>query len=52
MAREEESKTSITDQGTYCYQVMPFDLKNTGATYQKLAKKILIPQLAVIWKFT
>ena len=31
---EDEEKTSfITNQGTYCYKVMPFGLKNVGATY-------------------
>ena len=36
MALEDMEKTSfITEWGTYCYRVMPFGLKNAGATYQR-----------------
>ena len=38
MAPEDMDKTSfITEWSTYCYRVMPFGLKNTGATYQRAA---------------
>ncbi|KAL0381245.1 UNVERIFIED_CONTAM: Retrovirus-related Pol polyprotein from transposon [Sesamum angustifolium] len=35
----------ITSNSTFCYVVMPFGLKNTGATYQRLVDKIFRPQL-------
>ncbi|RVW83205.1 Transposon Ty3-I Gag-Pol polyprotein [Vitis vinifera] len=38
MAPEDMEKTTfITEWGTYCYKVMPFGLKNAGATYQRVA---------------
>lgn len=36
-----EKHTSLqTLQGVYCYTVMPFDLKNAGATYQRVMTTI------------
>jgi len=35
----------ITNQGTYCYRVMPFGLKNAGATYQRLVTRMFKDQL-------
>ncbi|PKA64913.1 RNA-directed DNA polymerase like [Apostasia shenzhenica] len=41
MAKEDEEKTAfITDYGTYCYKVMPFGLKNAGATYQRMINAV------------
>ncbi|XP_015961029.1 uncharacterized protein LOC107485001 [Arachis duranensis] len=37
---DEEKIVFITPDGTYCYTVMPFSLKNAGATYQRLVNKI------------
>ena len=30
---EQEKTSFVTSQGLFCYKVMPFGLKNTGATY-------------------
>ena len=36
MAPEDMEKTTfITPWGTFCYRVMPFELKNAGAMYQR-----------------
>lgn len=41
LCKEDQEKTSfITEQGLFCYNVMPFGLKNAGATYQRLVNKI------------
>lgn len=39
--KDEEKTTFITDIGTFFYKVMPFDLKNVKATYQRMVTKIL-----------
>jgi hypothetical protein len=46
MADEDQEKTSfITDRGLYCYKVMPFGLKNAGATYQRLVNRMFEKQM-------
>jgi len=41
MATTEMNKTTfITDYINYFYKVIPFDLKNAGATYQQLMDKV------------
>jgi len=42
----DESKTAfMTEMCCYCYKVIPFGLKNAGATYQRLMDKVLAPML-------
>ena len=46
MDEEDQEKTAFTtSQGLYCYKVMPFGLKNAGATYQRLVNKMFNKQI-------
>ena len=46
MDEEDQEKIAfITSQGLYCYKVMPFRLKNVGATYQRLVNKMFNKQI-------
>ena len=40
-----EKTSFITPHGLFCYNVMPFELKNVGATYQRLVTKMFRPLL-------
>ncbi|KAL5777700.1 hypothetical protein ACOSP7_010626 [Xanthoceras sorbifolium] len=44
-ALDEEKTTFTTYQGLYCYTVMPFGLKNVGATYQRLVNHMFAKQI-------
>ena len=46
MALSDQDKTTfVTPTGNYHYKVMPFGLKNTRATYQRMMTRMLEPQL-------
>jgi hypothetical protein len=46
---DDKDKTAfITPNSIYCYKVMTFGLKNTGATYQKVIQKCLKSQIKKI----
>ena len=48
MDPDDQEKTSfITGQGTYCYSVMPFGLKNAGTTYQRLVNRMFQKQIGM-----
>jgi hypothetical protein len=42
---DKEKITFITPYGVFCYEVMPFGLKNTGATYQRMMQNCLRSQI-------
>ena len=42
---DQEKTLFVTAQGTYCYRVMPFRLKNAGATYQRLVNRMFQKQI-------
>ena len=46
MDPDDQEKTSfVTAQGTYCYRLMPFRLKNAGATYLRLVNRMFQKQI-------
>ena len=46
MTEEDQENTAfITSQGLYCHRVMAFDLKNTGATFQRLVNQMFSKQI-------
>ena len=45
-----EKTSFITPHGLYCYIVMPFGLKNVGATYKRLVTKMFRPLLGSTMK--
>ena len=46
MAEEDQEKMPfITNQGFCCYRVIPFGLKNVGATYQRLVNQMFNKQI-------
>ena len=47
MDENDQEKTSfITSRGLFCYKVMPFGLKNAGATYQRLMNRMFHDQIS------
>ncbi|CAN6459259.1 unnamed protein product [Victoria cruziana] len=49
LAPQDQPKTSFTTPwGTFCYTVMPFGLKNAGATYQQAMSAIFHDQIHTI----
>jgi hypothetical protein len=43
--RRRRKTTFITPYSVFCYQVMPFGLKNVGATYQRMMQNFLGSQI-------
>ena len=51
MHPDDQEKTAfIIERGIFCYKVMPFRLKNAGATYQRLVDKMFTDHLEKPWK--
>lgn len=37
---DQEHMSFVTNKGIYCYNVMPFGLKNAGAIYKRLVNRM------------
>ena len=44
-SRDESKIAFMAELSSYCYKVMPFGLKNVGATYQRLMDRIIAPMI-------
>ena len=42
---DQEKKSFVISQGLFCYEVMPFELKNAGAAYQRLVNHMFRLQI-------
>jgi len=42
---DQEKTSFVTSQWLFCYKVMPFELKNVGAIYQRLMNRKFIQQI-------
>ena len=42
---DQEKTSFVTNQGLFCYKVMPFGIKNSGATYQRLMNRMFTHQI-------
>ena len=46
MAKDDKEKTTfMTESGNYYFRVMPFELRNAGATYQGMTNKVYNKEL-------
>lgn len=44
-SKDREKKAFMTNSGNYCYNVITFQLKNVGATYQRVMNKVFNDQI-------
>ena len=42
---DEENTSFIPDRGFYCYKIMPFGLKNSSATYQRMVNMMFTEKI-------